>query len=63
MLSTIIVQIHTELLLYVQLSLLRGILCVISADNKIYGGVQLHRQWKNLKKRVLIHVFSQIYAK
>ena len=63
MLSTIIVQIHMELLLYVQLSLLRGILCVISADNKIYGGVQLHRQCKNLKKRVLIHVVSQIYAK
>ena len=46
-----------------QLSLLCGILCVISADNKIYGGVQLHRQCENLKKRVLIHVVSQIYAK
>ena len=33
--STIIFQIHTELLLHVQLSLLRDIFWVISVDNKI----------------------------
>ena len=32
-LSTIILQIHTELLLHVQLLLLRDIFCVISVDN------------------------------
>ena len=40
---TIILQIHTESLLYVQLSFLRNIFCVISVDNKTRRGVQLHK--------------------
>ena len=38
--STIISQIHTKLQFHVQLSLL---FCVISVDNKIYRGVELHK--------------------
>ena len=35
LLSTTIFQIHTELLLHVQLSLQRDIFCVLSFENKI----------------------------
>ena len=48
-LSTITFQIHAELLLYVQLSLLRDIFYLISVDNKIQRGVQLHKIQFNLR--------------
>ena len=47
-LPSIIFQIHTELLLHVQLSLLRDIFCAISVDNKIERVVQLHKIQLNL---------------
>ena len=47
-LSTIIFQIHIELLFHVQLSLLRDISYVMSVDNKIQRDRQLHKMQFNL---------------
>ena len=46
--STFIFQIHTELFLHVQLSLLRDIFCVIPVDNNTLRGALLHKIQFNL---------------
>ena len=53
-LATITFQIHTELFLHVQLSLLRDIFCVVSVEHGIYRSVLLRKIKPKLQVPIII---------